>query len=204
MDSLRNVECKIDGTTYSGSTSTGSISSTTSSGRTISQRDSILMDRVCKIFINNRKSPLCNDWDTYFKFKKIIEDRKLSWSITLGIMYAESHIGANYAGTCNDSYNNWWWIKWRILDDWTAVKDQTIPQWWVDKNKDGKKSVDELCYLYRFKSLEDYMISKANTLAKYRSCLSREKPIECISYDYVWARNVAERSWIERVASIAY
>lgn len=171
-------------------TNTWTVTATIKAEPSVSYRDKILMDRICSVNINNRKSPLCNDWELYNKWKDIFEKKWISWSIAIGIMYSESHIGANYAGTCDTSYHNWWGIKWRITDDGKAIKDQPIPQ-------NG-------CWLYKFNSVEDYFNSKANTLSKYKSCFSKEKPIECISYAYVGNRYVAERGWIERVAKIAY
>lgn len=152
-------------------------------------RDQILMDRICKI-TKNWWSPLCNDWELYNKWKAIFESKGVSRDIALWIMYAESHIGANYAGTCDKSWHNRWGIKWRITDQWVAIRDQQIPNNW--------------CWLYKFDSVQDYFNSKANTLVKYKSCFSQKKPITCISYKYVWDPNVAEQSWINNVSVIAY
>lgn len=171
-------------------TNSWTVTATIKAEPSVNNRDKILMDRICAVNIHDRKSPLCNDWNLYNKWKEIFEKKWVSWSIALGIMYSESHIGANYAGTCDTSYNNWGWIKWRITDDGKAIKNQPIPQ-------NG-------CWLYKFNSVEDYFNSKANTLVKYKSCFSKDKPIECISYAYVGNRYVAERSWIARVAQIAY
>jgi hypothetical protein len=66
------------------------------------------MERICA---NAPNSPLCGKWDLYFSLKKITEDRLppekygRMWEVLLGISYAESHIGQNYAkdkigGTC--------------------------------------------------------------------------------------------------------
>ena len=160
-------------------------------GRAKTPRDEVLMIRICKVYIKWRKSPLCDDRNLYFSWKDIFQSKGISRDIALGIMYAESHIGANYAGTCNSSWNNWWGIKWRILDDWTSVRDQKIPN-------SGN------CWLYKFDSVEDYFNSKANTLVKYKTCFKSQKPITCISYRYVWDPKVAEQSWINHVSYIAY
>ncbi len=145
------------------------------------------MSRICQ-----KGSPMCNDWKLYNTAKNIFEARWVPFWIALGIMNAESTLGKNYASWCDASYNNWWGIKWRILDDGTSVKDQSIP----DKNG---------CWVYRFDSLEDYFKSKANTLGiGYKECFKRSKPITCIAYPYVWDPNVAEPSWIQNVASISY
>mgnify|MGYP003562394425 FL=1 len=153
----------------------------------IETRDTTLMNRICKVYIHGRKSPLCDNRDLYNSWKKIFESKWVSRSIALGIMYAESHIGANYAWSCNSSWNNWGGIKRRITDDWKSVRDQKIPNWW--------------CRLYKFKSVEDYFNSKANTLVKYKSCFNRDKPIQCISKTYLtWCKECRSK----RVATIAY
>jgi len=144
------------------------------------------MDNICKVNIRGQKSPLCNNRNLYNSWKEIFEKKWLSRKIAIGIMYAESHIGANYAGTCNVSWNNWWGIKWRKTDDWKSIKDQKIPNWWN-------------CWLYKFDSVEDYFNSKANTLLTYKSCMNRWSNydiLHCISYTYAWNPKVAESSWI--------
>ncbi len=154
------------------------------------ERDKILMERVCKYWkLKWKVSPLCNNWLLYSSLKWISEAYWISFSIALGITYAESHIWVNYAGWCNESYNNWWWIKWRIGNDWKAIKDQKIPQ--------------NNCYLYKFGSIEDYWQSKMKTLQKYASCFKQKQTIKCISYSYVGNPKVAEQGWINRVALIA-
>ena len=60
------------------------------------------------------------------------------------------------------------------------------------------------CNLYPFDSVEEYFISKANGIRYgFPGCVNATKPIECIAYKYVGNPNVAERSWIERVAKIS-
>jgi len=135
-----------------------------------------LHKKVCKKQIN---SPLCND-------------RKLFYPILLGITNAESSLWLNFSKdrvwwTCAWR-NNWGWIKWRKTDSWESVKDQKIP------DKYG-------CYLYKFESIEDYWISKVNTIRFwYKGCIDSKAPIRCLSYAYVWDWNVAEESWISNVS----
>ena len=110
-------------------------------------------------------------------------------------MNAESTIGKHYAKGCNASYNNWGGIKWKKLDDGTNVKDQKIP----DENG---------CWVYKFESMEDYFISKANTLSiGYKTCFTQNKEtysqVKCISFAYVGNPNIAEESWIKNVLMIA-
>jgi len=169
-------------------------------------RDKILMDRICKI-TKNWWSPLCNNWSLYNAGKAIFEARKFSREVALGIMYAESHIWANYYGTCDKSWNNWGGIKWRKIDNGDNVKDQKIPNWRKDYNWNSVRDKWEVCRLYKFNSTEDYFVSKANTLwLWYGDCMNRWSNyniLRCISFAYVWDRNVAEKSWINNALVIA-
>lgn len=152
----------------------------------------VLHDKVCKKQIN---SPLCNDMALFDRLYRITEERlpwKSFYPILLGITNAESSLWLNFAkdrvwGTCAGR-NNWWWVKWRKTDTWESVKDQKIP--------------DEFgCYLYKFDSIEDYWISKVNTIRFwYKGCVDSLTPIKCLSYAYVWDRYVPEKSWIKNVS----
>lgn len=139
-------------------------------------------------------SPIC-DRATFYRLYKITEER-LPWKnffpILLGITNAESSLGTAYAknnkGWFCTWYNNLWGIKHKKTDDWKSVKDQKIP----DTNG---------CYLYKFDSIEDYWISKVNTIRYgYKGCVNSTTPIKCMSYAYVGDRNVAEISWINNVS----
>ena len=150
-----------------------------------------LNKEVCKKNIN---SPIC-ERETFYRLYKITEDR-LPWKnffpILLGITNAESSLGTAYAknnkGWYCTGYNNLGWIKYRKTDDWKSVRDQKIP----DTNG---------CYLYKFDSIDDYWISKVNTIRYgYKGCVNSTTPIKCMSYAYVGDRNVAETSWINNVS----
>lgn len=151
-----------------------------------------LYQDVCKKQIN---SPLCKNRALFDRLYQITEER-LPWKnfypILLGITNAESSLGLAYAKdnigwTCADR-NNWGWIKWKINDDGTRQKDQPIPDQYG-------------CYLYRFDSIEDYWISKVNTVRFwYKWCVDHKTPIRCMSYAYVGNRYVAEESWIKNVS----
>lgn len=151
-----------------------------------------IYDNVCKMQIN---SPLCKD-KALFGRLYIITEKRLPWKnfypILLGISNAESSLWLNYAKdntwwTCAWR-NNWGGIKWKIQDDWTRVKDQKVPDQFN-------------CYLYKFDSIEDYWISKVNTIRFwYKSCIDSKTPVRCISWAYVWDRNVQEQSWINNVS----
>lgn len=155
------------------------------------KKDVTIMKKICEIKIEGRKSPLCDDWNLYNYGKKVFEKKWVSRNIALGIMYAESHIWANYAGTCNSSWNNWWGMKYRWLDNWKIISDQKIPN-------AGN------CWLYRYSSVKDYLNSKSNLLANYSGCMKSNNPIKCISYGYVGDKNVAEEHWIKNVSYIIY
>lgn len=151
-----------------------------------------LHQNVCKKQIN---SPLCKDRELFDRLYQLTEER-LPWKnfypILLGITNAESSLWLSYAKdrvwwTCAGR-NNWWWIKWKINDDGSRQKDQSIPDQYG-------------CYLYKFNSIEEYWISKVNTVRFwYKWCVDHATPIRCMSYAYVGDRNVAEESWIRNVS----
>jgi len=139
-------------------------------------------------------SPIC-DRATFDRLYKITEER-LPWKnffpILLGITNAESSLGTAYAknnkGWFCTWYNNLGWIKWKKTDDGKSVRDQKIP----DTNG---------CYLYKFDSIDDYWISKVNTIRYgYKGCVNSTTPIKCMSYAYVGDRNVSEASWVRNVS----
>ena len=159
--------------------------------------DELLMNRVCARWVLNwMVSPLCWNRDLFRISKEEFESKWVPHEIALGIMLAESHIWINYAGTCNQSWNNWWWIKWKLTDIGWRVKDQIIPNNWNNQ--------PWWCWLYKFDSLQEYFRSKANTLSIwYGECFKRDNPITCISRNYVWRSDVAEKSRINNVQLIA-
>ena len=180
---------------------TGSVVVWTSTASTVAVHSWIKTDRteelerlnkeVCKKNIN---SPIC-DRETFYRLYKITEER-LPWKnffpILLGITNAESSLGTAYAknnkGWYCTGYNNLGWIKYRKTDDGKSVRDQKIP----DANG---------CYLYRFDSIDDYWISKVNTIRYgYKGCVNSTTPIKCMSYAYVGDRNVSEASWVRNVS----
>ena len=180
---------------------TGSVVVWTSTASTVAVHSWIKTERteelerlnkeVCKKNIN---SPIC-ERETFYRLYKITEER-LPWKnffpILLGITNAESSLGTAYAknnkGWFCTGYNNLGWIKYRKTDDGKSVRDQKIP----DSNG---------CYLYKFDSIDDYWISKVNTIRYgYKGCVNSTTPIKCMSYAYVGDRNVAETSWINNVS----
>lgn len=152
----------------------------------------VLHDKVCQKQIN---SPLCKDRKLFDRLYQLTEER-LPWKnfypILLWITNAESSLGLNFARdrvwwTCTWR-NNFWGIKWKKTDDWKSVKDQQIPDQYG-------------CYLYKFNSIEDYWISKVNTMRYgYKGCIDSKTPIRCLSWPYVGDRNIQEQSWINNVS----
>lgn len=153
-------------------------------------REQIIMQRICDVKLNWKQSPLCNNWELFNSWVAIFKDHWVPYDIAFGIMYAESHIGINYAWDCNETRNNWGGLKRKIGEDGKAVKDQVIPNW------PNKK-----CRLYKFDSVTDYFHSKAHTLQKYSACFKKDKPIACISKSYLtWDK----KGWTARVGKISY
>lgn len=127
-----------------------------------------LNNHICQA---TKNSPLCNNIKLVKELEIISKNRGVDFMLMLGITYAESNIWTNYAKGCSSEYYNMWGIKWRINNDWSKTKDQKIP----DKNG---------CWIYKFKSYEDYWQSKANSLYYgyiTKGCIN----IECISKRYV-------------------
>lgn len=160
----------------------------------VAERTKELEDLNKKVCDKKPSSPLC-DKETFYRLYKITEERipwKNFFPILLGITNAESSLGTAYAknnkGWYCTWYNNLGWIKWKKTDEGKSVRDQKIP----DANG---------CYLYKFESIDDYWISKVNTIRFwYKGCLNSKAPVKCMSYAYVWNPKVAEQSWINNVS----
>jgi hypothetical protein len=119
----------------------------------------------------NSKSPLCNNIKLVKELEKISNKKWVNFMLMIWITYAESTLGSNYAKGCDTSYYNMWGIKWRLDDEWKKIKDQPIPS-------------SSWCWLYKFKSYEDYWNSKANSL--YFGYIKKGcDKISCISKWYV-------------------
>ncbi len=92
--------------------------------------------------------------------------------VLIGITYAESHIGTNFAPSqeCG-RMNNRWWVK-AIKYDNGKVEKYKLPYSW--------------CRLYPFKSYEEFFHSLANTLSLgYVSKWCDD--LSCLSSWYVWS-----------------
>jgi len=161
-----------------------------------SDRDKIIMERVCKYWqLNGKTTPLCNNWDMFDSIKKVSESKSVPVWVVLGITYAESHIGINYNKPACAFYNNWGWVKGRVTSNGTVT-----PFKWKYPDENG-------CYLYKFDSIDDYFDSKTNMLkANYidKGC-KQDSLVRCIARYYVWTPGTMQNkeSWINRVLLIA-
>jgi len=173
-------------------------------------KDEILMERICAVAPN---SPLCGKWELYFSLKKITEDRLppakygRMWEILLGISFAESHLGQNYAkdnqgGTCYWR-NNFGGTKYQINDDNTRVHSRQLNRFNYWAKYHWRYTDQYWCNLFPFESVEEYWITKVNGMRfGYPTCiLNNTKPITCLAYKYVGNPNVAEPNWIKNVSS---
>lgn len=132
-------------------------------------------------------SPLCTNTDLLEEIDSIASKKNVPTRLLVGIMYAESSLATNYNKPICKIRNNPYWIKWRKFDDWHVE--------WFTKNRKADK---DGCWLYHFKSIEEATESLINTLSIwYKLC---ENKTTCIAYNYVGRPDIAESSWISRVA----
>lgn len=150
-----------------------------------------LFNNVCK---SKPSSPIC-DRATFDRLYKITEDR-LPWKnffpILLGITNAESSLGTAFAknnkGWYCTGYNNLGGVKYKKDDEWKSIRDQKIPQ-------------SDWCYLYKFESIDDYWISKVNTIRYgYKWCINSKTPIDCIGRYYVQWNGLSKPNWNKNVS----
>lgn len=146
--------------------------------------DSKVMNKICEL---SKDSPMCNNYTMLNKLKEIADHRNVDYKLLLGIMYAESHIGANFNKENCRQTNNWAWVKARKYDDGTVSEKFDKQYQTLDKDLNG-------CWLYYFEDVETFFESLANTIwIWYKSC--NEDPY-CIMKYYVgheswaWVRNV--------------
>lgn len=146
--------------------------------------DGKVMSKICEL---SKESPMCNNYTMLNKLKEIADHRNVDYKLLLWIMYAESHIGANFNQENCRQTNNWWWVKNRKYDDWTVSEKFDKQYQTLDRDLNG-------CWLYYFEDVETFFESLANTIwIWYKSC--NEDPY-CIMKYYVgheswaWVRNV--------------
>lgn len=144
-----------------------------------------VMSKICEL---SSSSPMCGDYEMLLRLKRIAWDRWVDYKLLLGIMYAESHIWANFNIHNCWSTNNWAGLKARKYDDGTMSE-------WFDKQYE-KLNDENLngCRLYKFDSVEEFFESLANTISLgYAKC---NEDVYCIMWPYVgheswaWVRNV--------------
>lgn len=144
-----------------------------------------LHSEICK---KVPESPICGDIELLRRIDSIGREKWVPTRLLIGISYSESHIGVNFNKEACRATNNWAWIKWKKHDTWKVI--------WYTKEK-GRADKDG-CWLYRFKSVEEWFYSLANTISMwYKTCKNDTK---CLSYSYVGNPNVAEQSWIDHVS----
>lgn len=146
--------------------------------------DSKVMNKICELSPN---SPMCNDYVMLNKLMEISDKRKVDYKLLLWIMYAESHIWANFNQENCRQTNNWGGVKNRKYDDWTVSEKFDIQYQSLNLDLNG-------CWLYYFEDVEQFFESLANTISLwYAKC--NEDPY-CIMKYYVgheswaWVRNV--------------
>lgn len=129
-----------------------------------------VMQKICD---KSPKSPMCNNYKMLEDLKTVASKRNVDYTLLLWIMYAESHIGANFnAEQCRAS-NNWAWLKARKYDDGSMSE-------WFDKQAN---KIDG-CRLYNFTDEVEFFESLANTIGLwYAKC---NGDVYCISKAYVW------------------
>jgi len=159
--------------------------------------------KVCE---KRKDSPLC-DLEVLARIEKIVDDRidpQSQWfNILIGITFAESSLGTDFAndrigGKCDGRYNLGW-AKYKINDDNTRV--YSSDKFGGYNTVNGRFTDAYGCNLYPFENWDEYWISKVNGMRYgYKGCIESKMPITCISYNYVWNPNVAEKSWIHNVS----
>lgn len=132
------------------------------------------------------ESPLCGDIELLRRIDSIGREKGVPTRLLIGVSYAESHIGVNFNKEACRGYNNWFWLKGKKYDNWKV-------EWFTkDKKRDSNG-----CWLYKFKSVEEWFYALANTISiGYKSC---KNDTICLSYWYVGNPEVAEPSWIKHV-----
>lgn len=126
-------------------------------------------------------SPMCNNQELLDKLILISTERWVDYKLLLGIMYAESHIGAAFKPNNCWVSNNRAGLKARKYNDW-RVSEQFRQQYTsLTPELQNKLS---WCWLYYFENTEQFFESLANTIGIwYKVC---EWEASCIVSKYVW------------------
>ena len=144
-----------------------------------------VMNKICEL---SNESPMCWDYQMLHDLMVIAEERSIDYKLLLWIMYAESHIGANFKPYKCRVTNNRAGLKARKYNDWT-VSERYDKQYqnitWIDL---------EWCWLYYFEDYKQFFESLANTISIwYGKC---NEDVYCIMKSYVWHESGA---WVRNV-----
>lgn len=149
--------------------------------------DQQLMTKVCKTASNSK---LCNNWDLFNVLKSIAKNNNAPVWILLGIMAHESKFGTSYHKSntveCRETTNNRHGSKGNNTANWVKKTSKIWP--W--------------CRLQHYDTIEEWFTSLARTIwVGYKWCMSKNNPIVCISYKYVWSPTISESSRVNHVKS---
>lgn len=141
-------------------------------------------------------SPACKHPEVLELIDTVATKHNVPTRLITGIYFAESTLWINFNKEPCSQYHNWAWLKWRKFKDGRPTE-------YYQANR--RKPDSNGCWLYKFESFEQATESLALTLSRwYHTCFRDNKLPEnqtkCISYAYVWAPDVPEQSWINRVS----
>lgn len=149
-----------------------------------------VMNKICELSEN---SPMCNNREMLNDLMEVASG-KVDYKLLLGIMYAESHIWANFKPyNCNIT-SNWAGLKARKYNDGQTSQWYTYQYEQFELSDPDLRSKLEGCWLYYFDNPHQFFESLANTISiGYKSC---NEDVYCIMKSYVghesgaWVRNV--------------
>jgi hypothetical protein len=166
------------------------------------------MENICSAAPN---SPICGKWDLYARLQDItltrLPEAKYGrmWEILLGITYAESHIGQNYAkdkvgGSCVGRFNMGG-TKYQILDNNKREHSRQMNGFNYGVEFHSRYEDQYGCNLYPFQSYEEYWETKVNGMRYgwHRCIVGNPQPITCMANGGYLTGNKA--NWIKNVAS---
>ncbi len=139
-----------------------------------------LQEKVCGTVPT---SPICTGKVEIRRIEKIANDTGVPIRFLIGISYAESHIGTNFAPQKCSYTNNWAWLKAYkySVNEWAKWTKMPNSQW---------------CWLYEFDDTYQFFQSLANTIKSYSNA-NCSTP-ECVSKNFVWGDGT-KRDWSYRV-----
>ena len=143
-----------------------------------------VMWKICEV---SSSSPMCNNWEMLNDLMEVAEKRNVDYKLLLWIMYAESHIGANFKPYKCSATHNWAGLKARKYDDGRLSEKFDVQ--YQSLNMDL-----EWCWLYYFEDYHTFFESLANTIwIWYAKC---NEDVYCIMKSYVWHESGA---WVRNV-----